>query len=756
MASPTLKTGQHREGSWYFPLRLNLVLPLVTRRCVAALLEVSLVTTSALLPYGIGLYAEKYSKAEPVPLNPVLGATQNAIAKTLAYPRLQLTKRVTPLTNLFWCASLVMPVGVTLWQLYLLGKTGQTTPKGWFGVRVVTTSGKPPGLMGALWREAVGRWGLPLGSAYLLWRYTGAFPDLLILLGLAGLMLLAESFSSVLNAQHRSLHDYIAGTYVSDSSRLLLPYWSSFESSPSPEYEEVELEEDTDGQWSQEYEEVELEEDTDGQWSNHQKATSGYRSGTVTTITLISKSQQNSPNLWLWMRRHPGLTLVIVTFGGMGSVLGTFVGTQIYIQSQANWRAFNQQKNQVFLTLVKQLSSTESTAQEERLGSILALGRIDDHRAVPFLVDLLGQENTPSLIDTLQQTLVNKGVQPLPHLRLLNQSLANDQKALTREGKAEVGGVLAVRHRATKQAISKILTIYDGQVHNANLSNINLSKVNQGYGYFNPILNNLNLSGINFRYADLSGANLQGSRFYGPGEDEHFGTFDDWVSDFSGADLREVNLTGAILDNVLMNRTNLIGATLNRARFYNGSLIGANLSSAQLINADFRRAILENASLTGANLGEAKFSLSSLHGARLGKVSAVGSDFSFADLSQSSWQGANLSRANLSNANLKNVDLNSTQLVGANLRNAQLYNAKLRYANLSAADLRGANLAGADFLGVTFAMAKKTKANQFITLPPPKSNLARIKGVDFANVKNLDKQQLRYICTYGGRHPRCL
>ena len=70
--------------------------------------------------------------------------------------------------------------------------------------------------------------------------------------------------------------------------------------------------------------------------------------------------------------------------------------------------------------------------------------------------------------------------------------------------------------------------------------------------------------------------------------------------------------------------------------------------------------------------------------------------------------------------------------------------------------MRGANLAGADFKGVTFAMAKQTKANQFITLPPPKSNLARIRGVDFAHVKNLDQQQLRYICTYGGHHPRCL
>src|SRR4028119_587055 len=103
MASPTIKTGSSQEGSRRFPLRLRLAFPLVTRRCAAVVLEVSLVAASALVPYGIGWYAKDHSPAQPVPLNPVLASTEEAIAKTLALPREQLTRQVAPLTNLFWC-----------------------------------------------------------------------------------------------------------------------------------------------------------------------------------------------------------------------------------------------------------------------------------------------------------------------------------------------------------------------------------------------------------------------------------------------------------------------------------------------------------------------------------------------------------------------------------------------------------------------------------------------------------------------------
>ncbi|HEY9890254.1 MAG TPA: pentapeptide repeat-containing protein [Candidatus Sericytochromatia bacterium] len=742
MASPTIKTGKNREGSRSFPLRLRLNLPLVTRRCAAVVLEVSFLAASALVPYSIGLYAKEQSTAQSVPLNPVLSSTEEAIAKTLAYPlRDPANRQVAPLTNLFWCGALVMPLVLTSWQLYLLGKTGKTTPKAWFGVKVVTAYGEPPGLIRAAFREGVGRWGLPGGTAYLLWRYTGAFPDFGILLGLTGLLLLAECGSSLFNSRRRTLHDKLAGTYVLDGVRSFSPYVDQAGYSVRHN-QSVTLEVESD--WHP------LDENG---WMGQKHDATPHRS--VTTIVITPKHPQRPLNLWFWMRRHPGLTLLIIVVGSMASILGTFVGTQIYIQSQANRREFKKQDNQVFLALVKQIGAFGPSAIDERKGAILALARLDDPRTVPFLVDLLAQEKNSTLIDTLQQGLVSNGTKALPPLQRLNQSLKNDQETLRRRSTPGEQQVVALRQRATNRAIAKILTIYTTQLHNADLSRTNLGQVTTGAAPFTLVLETLDLSGINFRSANLVGASLRGSRFYGSGEDGRLGTFDDWTTDFSGADLREADLTGATLNNVLMNQTNLVRAKLNRADLANSFLSGANLSSVQLIGANLRQANLENASLTGADLGEANLTSSNLHRARLGQVKAVGSDFSFADLSESNWQGSNLSGANLKKANLQDADLSSTRLVGANLRNAQLQNAKLRNSNLSSADLRGANLTGTDFRGVIFVTATPDSSNQFIESPLPNATAARFKGVNFTKAKNLDPKQIKFICIYGGRHPQC-
>ena len=740
MTTPTIKRVKNQEVSRSFPRRLHRALPLVMRRCAAVVLEVSLVGASALLPYTIGWYAKNQSQVDRVPLNPVVASTEDAIAKTLAYPRARLNREVAPLTNLFWCIALVMPIGVVSWQVYLLAKTGQTTPKRWLGVRVVSAYGTPPGLIRALWREAVGHWGWPVGTAYLLWRYTGAFPDFGILLGLAGVMLLAESASALFHPRYRTLHDRLAGTYVLKANRPLPSYSEPFED------------------WSVVGNNPSVTLEVENGWHSPDNG-SGNGNGngkTVTTIVLTSQAPPpRSPSLWLWMRRHPGLTLVMVSFAGMTSVLGTFVGTQVYIQSQTNQRQFKQQNDEVFLALVKQLSSTSATATEERQGAILALARQDDTRALPFLVDLLGQEKTPSLIDAIQQALVSKGPEALPVLRHLNQSLQNDQQTLARRGTPREQQLIAWRQRATNRAIAKILTIYGSQLHNADLSRTDLSQTGSGLAPFVLVLDHLDLSGINFRSANLAGASFQHSRFYGAGEDERWGTYDDWIADLSGAELKEADFTGAILNHVVMNRSNFIRASLNHANLSDSYLIDANLSSAQLISADLSRAVLENASLTGADLGEAKLTLVNLHGASLGQVRAVGAEFAFADLTQSNWQGANLSGANFSNAKLRDADLSFTKLVRANFTNAQLQNAKLRNTDLSLADLRGANLAGTDFRGAIFTVATPIESTEFIKKPPTATSGTRVQGVNFTHAKHLDAEQLDYICTNGGYHPEC-
>lgn len=741
MASPTIKTPKNREGSRSFPLRLRLHLPLITRRCAAVVLEVTLVTASALIPYSIGLYAKEHSTGPSVPLNPIVASTEEAIAKTLAYPlRDPANRQVAPLTNLFWCGTLLLPVLVTGWQLYLLGKTGKTTFKAWFGVKVVTAYGEPPGLIRALFREGVGRWGLPVGTAYLLWRSTGAFPDITILLGLAGLMLFTEAASCLFNPRRRTLHDKLSGTYVLDGNPSFTPYLENPTNTSFRQPQGVTLEVESD--WSP----VQGRDYSRG-------SANGERN--ITTIVISPKPAQRPLSLWLWMRQHPGITLLIIVVGSMVSILGTFVGTQIYIQSQANRREFKKQDNQVFLALVKQLSSLGPNAVEERKGAILALARLDDARTVPFLVDLLGQEKTPSLIDTIQQSLVSNGVSALPALQRLNQALQNDLETLKRRGTQSEQQLVALRQRATNRAIAKILTIYTNQIHHADLSRTNLGQVTTGTATFTLVLETTDLSGVNFRSANLVGASLRSSRFYGPGEDGRFGTFDDWITDFSGADLREADLTGATLNSIRMNQANLVRAKLNRANLPNGFFVGANLSSAQLINTNLRQATLENASLTGADLGQAVLTSSNLHSARLGQVKAKGGDFSFADLSSSSWQGADLTNASFKNANLQEADLSSTKLESANLRNAQLQDAKLRNSNLSKADLRGANLTNTDLGGAIFVTAMADNSNRFIEIPSGNVSAARIKGVNFTKAKNLDAQQIKFICKYGGRHPQC-
>lgn len=743
MAIQSVKKRSNRNSSsWRISLHW---IPLATRRSAAALVEVSLIVASALVPYSIGLVAKSCedtgscTSTEQVPLNPVLATTEEAIAKTLGIPRREMNRSVVPLTNLFWCTALIAPAVVAGWQLYNLGKRGQTLPKQWLGVQVVNESGDPPGLIRAVVREGVGRWGLPLGSAYLIWRYSGAFPDLTILLGLTGVMLVGEGMLALYHSQRRTLHDRVAGTYVVDALGSIWASDPDYGPSPRP----------MRGGRS-----VRLEVQSKGWDFDQETGTNSRPHNRVTTIVLTSQPPSWQPvNLWYWMLQHPGLTLLIVAVSSMTAVLGTFVGTQIYIQSQANWRDSNQQNNKVFLTLVNQLSRSPNAVEERRSG-ILALARLDDSRAVPFLADLLGQEKNPALIEATQQALVSSGLKSLPYLQRLNIALRKDE-ALREGSKPQEQLLLEQRLSATQRAIAKILTIYNGQIHNADLSRTDLGRIRTGATPFTLVLDKADLSGIRFKGTILTNASFQGSRFYGAGEDGRLGTFDDWITDLSGAELKEANLTGAILNYAVLNRANLIRATLNRANLSDAQLGGANLSSAKLIGTDLRRAVLENASLTGADLGNANLTQATLANARLGKVSAVGTQLSFANLTQSDWQSAEMTGVDLRNANLRNANLSSTKLVGANLSLAQLQNSKLRNADLSAADLRGANVNGADFQGAIFIAPKRSHSDQFIQGPPVAASTARLKGVDFSQAKNLDAKQIDQICDQGGRHPQC-
>ncbi len=716
MATPMVRRSNNQLGHPKQPRKTN-PLSLSSRRVAAWVAEITLCVVSGLVPFGIGAYINTKTNMERVPLNPVLVAAERAIAYPLALPISYGTRNVAWSTNFLWTVAILAPLSLTSWQWYLLAKTGSTLPKRWFGVKVVTQKNEPPGFRAVLMREG-SRWAVPVSVAYMLWRYTFLFPHLSIFAILALLMLLAEGMGFPMLRQGRSIHDRIADTYTIDAT---VPFDPSVLRRKSTHM----------SRWGQADEEAAIES------------------------IVVTPQQQQKRNLWDWMRQNPSLTLLGVALLSMAGVLITLVGTQIYIQTQENLKAAQQNNSKQFLALKQQLNADSGISKQERQRTILALGTLKDSQATKFLVGLLVEENDPILLETIEQALVSIGPQTIPELKRMNLFL--EGKLDTSSNGIQERQLREKSLNANQQAINKILFVYNGKTNGIDLSRVQLSQNGSGTNSIsNLALDKVDLWGIDFKYANLDRASFSGSRFRGPGEDGRWDTYDDWITDFSQAKLKQADLSGANLSRVLMVRTDLSRANLNKANLSAARLVGANLSSARLAKADLRGAVLENASLTGADLGEANLKDADLYGARLGRVIAIGTQLSNTNLIKTEWQGADLSSAYLDRANLSNANLSATRLTGAILRSSNLQNANLRNADLSLADLRGANLAGADFQGTILSPTQQNPADQFVEKTATTgSQSAVIKGVDFSEVKNLDDKQKAYICTQGGIHTIC-
>jgi uncharacterized protein YjbI with pentapeptide repeats/uncharacterized RDD family membrane protein YckC len=698
-------------------------LPLITRRFAAWTVEVSLIITSAVVPFGLGVYTQARTEGTQ-PINPVLAIAEDAITTTLALPPSNRPQQVAPLTNWLWTGALVAPIILSSWQLYLLAKTGSTLPKRWFGVRVVTAAGNPAGMRRILLREVVGAWGVPLLVAYILWHFSSTFPSLGMLAGFSLLTLLGEGISARFNRYRRCWHDLLAGTYVVDANRSYAALLGNLRPATSPLISQYAL------------------------YAAHPV------SPTVTMATAVLPRKRQKPDWWRWMRRNPGFVILFITLSSMAAVLGTLVGTQVYIQTQANQRQLRQQNSQQFLELVQKLSDNAPTTVEERRKAITALGTINDPQALQMLVDLLGQETDPLLLDTIQQTIASTGLRVIPHLRRSNQSIANALDYVRYSSKPEELTLHQQRLEATQRAIANLLSIYSGHLNGVDLSRTILGEnLTDSALPFALFLDNVNLSGIQLRGANLNQGSLRGTQWRSVGEDRRWNTADDRIADLSDAQLKAANLTEANLSRIAMHGANLTHAILNRANLAGTNLMGANLSSTQIVGANLQDVVLENASLTGTDLAAADLSRANLRAARLGRASALGTQLQYANATASDWRGADLSGADLSHANLKDADLSDSRLSGVSFRNAQLQNTNLRNADLRKADLRGAQLVQTDMQGAI--LFKSPSPDQFIQAPPEAMLSAIIEGVDFSNAKNLDAKQLAYICTQGGRHPRC-
>lgn len=699
MANPIMGRSSNQSSRPEEPKKVNIT-SLTARRFAAWTVEITLFIASGLVPYALGAYINSRSDIQRVPLNPILVVTEKAIARPLALPVNYGIRNVAWPTNILWTLAVLLPTTFSWWQLYLLAQTGSTIPKRWFGVRVVNAEGSAPGLSAIVVREGLGRWTVPVSAAYLLWRYSFIFPNLSLFTSLTILMILAEAKGWPGQKYPRSFHDQLARTYTIDAK-------STF-SNPG---EELKIHEDNvDSSSSQQY--------------------------------ISSLSQRSNSNFSLFL---VGLTSMI-------AVLSTLIGTQIYIQTQESQRRSEQTNSQKFIELIKALNPNNGVTNEERQKTVLALGSMNDTQSIKLLVDLLVKETDPQTLDTIQQALTNTGLKAIPELKRVNQFLVGEIESMGKSSNWEFRQNQLI---LTQQVINKILAIYGGKIHNIDLSNAQLSSQGSGgNSSFKLVLNNIDLSGIVLKSANLNQGNFQGSRFRSVGEDGRWDTYDDTMADLSNAQLKQTNFTNANLSRILMNQSDLSRANLNKANLSYTRLFGANLSSSQLVGADLRNALLENSRLTNADLSDANLTEANLYAAHLVRVSAVGTQLAYANLTKTDWQGADLSEAYLDYANLSDANLSATRLTGASLQSANLQNANLRNADLSRADLRGANVAGADFQGAILFTGKQ-ESDKFVETPDLGSQNASIQGVDFSKAKNLDPQQLALICTKGGLHSRC-
>lgn len=214
-------------------------------------------------------------------------------------------------------------------------------------------------------------------------------------------------------------------------------------------------------------------------------------------------------------------------------------------------------------------------------------------------------------------------------------------------------------------------------------SGANLTQVN---------LSGANLSGADFSEANLSVANLSGANL----SNTNLSRANLNVARLSGANLAKANLTQANLNVANLIQTNLKEADLTQATLIRAELIRTQLSEANLLEANLSEADLREASLRQAKLSRATLSEANLRGALLTAANLEGANLNKADLRRADLSGSNLKATDIRQANLSCANLSGADLSGANLRWSDLSGANLRWADLSKAKLSGANLIGAD------------------------------------------------------------
>jgi len=191
--------------------------------------------------------------------------------------------------------------------------------------------------------------------------------------------------------------------------------------------------------------------------------------------------------------------------------------------------------------------------------------------------------------------------------------------------------------------------------------------------------------------------------------------------DFSGEDLREVNLSGedlswmnlsgVNLSGKDLSETNLVGANLADADLSGVNLSGLDLSFVNLSGVDLSGKDLSGTTLTRANLANADLTGVDLSGLDLSFVNLSGVDLSGKDLTDTKLSGVTLANANLDGVDLSGKDLRLANLMGVNLSGKDLSETNLYGVNLADADLSGVNLSNTDLTGVDLSGIDLSRVN---------------------------------------------
>lgn len=718
--------------------------PALRRRLGAWLAEAGILMASGLLPLGLGGVLANHGPQ--VPLNPALAVTQTVLAKSIGLPRQQLRSRVSPVTNLLWIGAGGLPIAIALSQFYVLTQTGQTWPKRLLALRVVSFNTAELTRQQLLIREGI-RWGLPLGSTLGLIFLSGAQLPGLWLPGLFGLGLLTEGATARLNKDRRAWHDRMAGTQVVGSSNDVtltyhVPPEDIFEPAPPvPTLNGVEAD-------------LDARDFLDGMAAEAPAIDAANllfseQEGGLTSIVLVPHKPHLPVRLPRW--RPPRFNISQAAWGGGLLLLVTAgVGTQLYTQHQVNQRSQVSQSNELFLSLVQTLIEAPADSPKQRT-AILTLAQLQDPRTIDYFTDLLAQSNDPTVLSTLQQALVSQGLDSLPALQTLSQTLSSNLEMAATEAEQTK---LRQRQQTVKRTIAQLLTLHEGSLAGHSLDKVDLSHRSDDPS-FRLSLARLNAAGTQWRSAALVEANLQGTAFFTPGVDQQAGTYDDLITDFREADLRQANLSRANLQAAQLQQAKLASANLSQSSLTWADLSQSVLTNARLIEADLSAATLRKSNLVGADLTRASFENASLANAQLNRIEAAESQWRGAQLQDTQWLDSDISSANFSQANLQQANFQGSTLKGADFSNAQLQNANFRNTDLSNTILTGANLDGVDFQGAVLRDRSVAQRDSFISIAPHDEETSGLEGADFSRAVNLDPEQLTYICSQGGVHSAC-